>query len=232
MSMGLTMTPGYPRPPRPMRRYGRGVRAATIAGLLADPTRLKVVAALVLGAGTLEEVAEATGLPLRDVALAARRLGRAGLVRRDRHELELLTDRFGAAARAAAEAIVVWPSHPSVSVGPILAVPGLRDRLASAPVPRVAVSPIVAGQALKGPAAHMLTTLGHEVSPVGVARLYVGLIDGMVIDAADAAARNRIEALGLRVLVTQTVMGERADRERLAGEVLDFCRALAAAGAR
>src|ERR687890_751201 len=102
MSMGLTMTPGYPRPPRPMRGYGRGVRAATIAGLLADPTRLKVVAALALGAGTLEEVAEATGLPLRDVALAARRLGRAGLVRRDRHELELLTDRFGAAARAAA----------------------------------------------------------------------------------------------------------------------------------
>ena len=85
-----------------MRGYGRGVRAATIAGLLADPTRLKVVAALALGAGTLEEVAEATGLPLRDVALAARRLGRAGLVRRDRHQLELLTDRFGAAARAAA----------------------------------------------------------------------------------------------------------------------------------
>src|SRR5918996_268590 len=75
MSMGLTMTPGYPRPPRPMRGYGRGVRAATIAGLLADPARLKVVAALALGAGTLEEVAEATGLPLKDVALAARPRG-------------------------------------------------------------------------------------------------------------------------------------------------------------
>jgi hypothetical protein len=87
-----------------MRGYRRGVHAATIAGLLADPVRLKVVAALALGAGTLEQVAEATGLPLKDVALAARRLGRAGLVRRDRHELELLTERFGAAARAAAEA--------------------------------------------------------------------------------------------------------------------------------
>ena len=87
-----------------MRGYGRGVHAATIAGLLADPVRLKVVAALALGAGTLEQVAEVTGLPLKDVALAARRLGRAGLVRRDRHELELLTERFGAAARAAAEA--------------------------------------------------------------------------------------------------------------------------------
>lgn len=104
MSMGLTMTPGYPRPAPGMRGYGRGVHAATIAGLLADPVRLRVVAALALGAGTLEEVAEATGLPVKDVVLAARRLARAGLVRRDRHELELLTDRFGAAARAAAEA--------------------------------------------------------------------------------------------------------------------------------
>ena len=81
MSIGLTMGPGYPRPTRAMHGYGRGVHAATIAGLLADPTRLKVVA-----------------------ALASRRLGRAGLVRRDRHELELLTGQFGAAARAAAEA--------------------------------------------------------------------------------------------------------------------------------
>src|SRR5919112_3562535 len=104
MSMGLTMSPASPRPPRPMRGYRRGVHAATIAGLLADPVRLKVVAALALGAGTLEEVAETAGLPLKDVALAARRLGRAGLVRRDRHALELLTERFGAAARAAAEA--------------------------------------------------------------------------------------------------------------------------------
>jgi hypothetical protein len=79
------------------------VDAATIAGLLADPARLKVVAALALGAGTIEEVAQATGLSLKDVALAARRLSRAGLVRRDRHDLELLTDRFGAAARAAAQ---------------------------------------------------------------------------------------------------------------------------------
>ncbi|MGY1712056.1 DUF2087 domain-containing protein [Geodermatophilus sp. SYSU D00758] len=78
--------------------------AATIAGLLADPARLKVVAALALGAGTIEEVAAASGLSLKDVALAARRLARAGLVRRDRHDLELLTDRFGEVARAAARA--------------------------------------------------------------------------------------------------------------------------------
>jgi hypothetical protein len=85
------------------RRYRQGVDAATIVGLLADPARLKVVAALALGAGTIEEVAAAAGVPLKDVALAARRLGRAGLVRRDGHRLELLTERFQAAARAAAE---------------------------------------------------------------------------------------------------------------------------------
>jgi hypothetical protein len=80
------------------------VDAATIAGLLADPARLRVVAALALGAGTLEEVSEASGLSLKDVAHAARRLARAGLVVRDGHALALQTDRFGAAARAAAEA--------------------------------------------------------------------------------------------------------------------------------
>ena len=87
-----------------MRGYGRGVDAATIVGLLADPTRLKVVAALALGAGTIEEVAQRSGLPLKDVALAARRLARAGLVHRDRHVLTLHSDRFAVAARAAAEA--------------------------------------------------------------------------------------------------------------------------------
>jgi hypothetical protein len=87
-----------------MRRYRHGVDAATIVGLLADPVRLKVVAALALGASTIEEVSGATGLPLKDVALAARRLARAGLVHRDGHALALHTDRFGTAARAAAEA--------------------------------------------------------------------------------------------------------------------------------
>jgi hypothetical protein len=80
------------------------VDAATIAGLLADPTRLKVVAALALGSGTIEQVSQAAGLPLKDVALAARRLARAGLVHRDGHALALHTELFGAAARAAAEA--------------------------------------------------------------------------------------------------------------------------------
>jgi hypothetical protein len=78
--------------------------AGLIVGLLADPARLKVVAALALGAGTIEEVAAASGLPLKDVALAARRLARAGLVTRDGHALGLRPELFAAAARAAAEA--------------------------------------------------------------------------------------------------------------------------------
>ncbi|MFP5369182.1 MAG: ArsR family transcriptional regulator, partial [Actinomycetes bacterium] len=89
--------------------------AATIVGLLADPARLKVVAALALGATTIEDVARASGLSLKDVALAARRLARAGLVLRDGHALALRADRFGAAARAAAEAA---PAPPPLSDDP------------------------------------------------------------------------------------------------------------------
>jgi hypothetical protein len=101
MSIGLTMSVA-------VRADTVGcVDAATIAGLLADSARLKVVAALALGAETIEEVSTASGLPLKDVALAARRLARAGLVHRDGHALALHTDRFGAAARAAAEAAPV-----------------------------------------------------------------------------------------------------------------------------
>ena len=92
------------RPPDDADTVAR-VDARTIVGLLADGTRLRVVAALALGAGTLEEVAEVADLPLKDVALAARRLARAGLVHRDGHVLALHTERFGAAARAAAEAV-------------------------------------------------------------------------------------------------------------------------------
>jgi hypothetical protein len=90
-------------------------QAGLLVGLLADPARLKVVAALALGAGTIEDVAAASGLPLKDVALAARRLARAGLVTRDGHALGLRAELFGAAARAAAEAA---PPTPPLSEDP------------------------------------------------------------------------------------------------------------------
>ncbi len=135
-----------------------------------------------------------------------------------------------AAAITAAEVIVLCPSNPIVSVGPILAVPGMRQVLTDAEGPIVAVSPIVGGRALKGPADRMLATLGHEVSAVGVAALYVGLVDGLVIDEADRALAPRIEALGIAVLVAPTVMGGADDRRRLAEQTLAFARGLAAVG--
>ena len=133
-----------------------------------------------------------------------------------------------AGAIADAELIVVCPSNPIVSVGPILSVPGMRRAIRDASVPVVAVSPIVGGKALKGPADRMLATLGHEVSAAGVAALYAGegLVDGFVIDESDAALVPRIAALGMRVLATPTVMGGAEDRRRLADEVLAFGRRL------
>jgi len=126
------------------------------------------------------------------------------------------------AAIGGADAIVFCPSNPVVSVGPILAMPGMRETLASSSAPKVAVSPIVGGRALKGPADRMLASLGHEVSATGVARMYEGLVDGMVVDRIDEDERAGIEALGMRVLATESVMRDAEDRARLASETLEF----------
>jgi LPPG:FO 2-phospho-L-lactate transferase len=127
-----------------------------------------------------------------------------------------------------AEAIVLCPSNPVVSIGPILAVPGMRELLAGSPAPKVAVSPIVGGRALKGPADRMLQSLGYEVSAAGVARMYEGIVDGFVVDRIDGGEETRISALGMRVLVTDAVMRDEPNRERLAREVLSLCLKLEA----
>lgn len=127
-----------------------------------------------------------------------------------------------------AEAIIFCPSNPVVSIGPILAVPGMRELLATSPAPKVAVSPIVGGRALKGPADRMLRSLGHEVSAVGVARMYEGIVDGFVVDRRDGEEEPEISALGMRVLTTDAVMRDEPDRERLAREVLNLCSELGA----
>jgi LPPG:FO 2-phospho-L-lactate transferase len=118
-------------------------------------------------------------------------------------------------ALSRAELVVFCPSNPIVSIGPILAVPGMREALAASPAPKVAVSPIVGGRALKGPADRMLDSLGHEVSAVGVARIYESLVDAMVVDDVDAGQRPSIEGLGMRVLATDAVMRDEDDRARL-----------------
>jgi LPPG:FO 2-phospho-L-lactate transferase len=125
-------------------------------------------------------------------------------------------------ALAAADLVVFCPSNPVVSIGPILAVPGMREALAASRAPKIAISPIVGGRALKGPADRMLASLGHEVSATGVARMYGGLVEGMVVDRADEAERSEIEALGMRVLATDAIMRDAPDRARLAREVLEF----------
>lgn len=127
-------------------------------------------------------------------------------------------------AFSGADAVILGPSNPLVSIGPVLAVPGMRALIAASRddgAKTAAVSPIIGGKALKGPADRMLATLGHEATALGVARLYADLVDVFVLDHADAALARDVEALGLRPLVTDTVMTDDASRERLAAEVLE-----------
>ena len=119
-----------------------------------------------------------------------------------------------------ASAVILAPSNPIVSIGPILAVPGIREALRATDAPVVAVSPIVAGEALKGPAAAMLRTLGLGSSAVAVARLYADMLDALVLDERDAALAPQVAALGIRPVLTQTVMRDVAAKEALARATL------------
>jgi LPPG:FO 2-phospho-L-lactate transferase len=126
-------------------------------------------------------------------------------------------------AIAAAGVIVVAPSNPIVSIGPILAVPGMAPALAAARdrgTRIVAVSGIIGGKALKGPADRMLASLGHEPTALGVARGYAGLIDTFVLDTVDASLAPGVEALGITAVVTDTVMTDDDSRTRLAAAIL------------
>jgi LPPG:FO 2-phospho-L-lactate transferase len=116
-------------------------------------------------------------------------------------------------------AILVCPSNPYLSVDPILAVPGMRAALRAPGVPVIAVTPIVGGAAIKGPTAKIMGELALAPSPLTIARHYVGLIDGFVLDARDAALAAQF---ALPVHVADTLMVELCDRERLAREVLSF----------
>jgi LPPG:FO 2-phospho-L-lactate transferase len=120
-------------------------------------------------------------------------------------------------AIAEAEAIVIGPSNPVISIGPILALPGMREALRAAPAPVVAVSPFVGGRAVKGPTDAFCEQAGIERSADGVARAYADLLEGLVADEA---------ADGLPGLVTDTLMDTPGDRARLAREVLDFAASL------
>jgi len=132
-------------------------------------------------------------------------------------------------ALRAAAAVLVAPSNPIVSIGPILAVPGLAEAVAAARsrgARVVAVSGIVGGRALKGPADKMLSSLGYEASAVGVATILRPLLDGYVLDTQDADSVPAVEGLGISARVLQTVMGGKEDRARLGREVIDFSLSL------
>ena len=140
----------------------------------------------------------------------------------------------GQDAQSRGDVLLLAPSNPFLSIAPILGVAGLADAVRSAAAPVVAVSPIVAGKAVRGPADRLFVSLGGEASALGVARhyheRYPGVLDALVIDSADAALAEPIEALGIDVLVTDTVMRTEEDRRRLAEEVLAFASGLSGAG--
>jgi LPPG:FO 2-phospho-L-lactate transferase len=126
-----------------------------------------------------------------------------------------------AEAIAGADVLFLAPSNPFVSIGPILAVPGIADAVAGRAGPVVAVSPLVAGKAFRGPLARMLETLRHEPGALGVARLYEELASAFVLDPADAALAPAVEALGLRAIVTSVVIVDPAVRDDVGRAILD-----------
>ena len=129
-------------------------------------------------------------------------------------------------ADASLAGIVICPSNPFLSIGPMLSIPALRQALRSTTAPVIAVSPIVAGQSIKGPTAKMMSELGMSVTAGSIAACYHGLIDGIVIDESDASQARDIEAMGIAVHVARTIMRTLEDKRQLADDVLAFAAAL------
>ncbi|MBW2269371.1 MAG: 2-phospho-L-lactate transferase [Deltaproteobacteria bacterium] len=129
-------------------------------------------------------------------------------------------------ALRAARSILFCPSNPVVSIGPILALPGVREALRESTAPVIAISPIVAGAPVKGPADSLLRGIGAEVSARGVARLYRELIDGFVLDTRDREEASDVAALGLRCIAVDTLMRDGDVAERLARDALELADSL------
>jgi LPPG:FO 2-phospho-L-lactate transferase len=173
----------------------------------------------------------ATRITVRDESGSAELAMQEWFVR-ERAEPPVLAVRFDGAetaapapgvldAIAAADTILVCPSNPVISIGPILAVPGIRDALARRRERVVGVSPIIAGAPVKGPADRLMGPLGIEVSCVGVARAYRDFCGTLVIDARDAARAAEVEAFGVRAVVANTLMRDARVAAALARHTLD-----------
>jgi len=204
-----------------------------LSAIMADVARRWGVAARILPMSdepvrTVVETDEGT-MPFQEYFVARRCLPRVVAIRFEGAESARPQAGALAALADAAEAIVICPSNPYLSVDPILALPELRTALAAAPAPVIAVAPIVGGRAVKGPTAKIMTELGLPVSPAAVAAHYGELLDGFVLDRRDAALE---QEMPVPALVTDTIMRDRDDKVRLAHDVLDFARSLAGQGDR
>ena len=153
---------------------------------------------------------------------------------RERHQVAVHAVRFDGAERAqptpgvlesikGAEAIIFAPSNPVTSIGPILGVPGIRDALGRSDAPIVAVSPIVGGSAVSGPAGELMQMMGWPASIAGVANAYADFLDVLVVDNADEVEADRLRSANLRVHCTQTIMRSVEDRRALAQFVMELC---------
>jgi LPPG:FO 2-phospho-L-lactate transferase len=126
----------------------------------------------------------------------------------------------------AVNGVIICPSNPYLSVDPALAIPGFRQKLVDCPAPVIAVSPVVGGAAIKGPTVKIMQELGEPQTATRVAEYYRDFLTGFVIDHADTAEREVIESLGMKVLVTNTVMKSLDDRVQLARDCLAFIEEL------
>jgi LPPG:FO 2-phospho-L-lactate transferase len=194
--------------------HRRGI-AVRLLPVTDDPlrTRVTLAEASVLGPAGTEVAFQDYFVRLHhDVAVSGVRFEGAAAARPAPGVMEALE---------AAPVIVVCPSNPVVSIGPLLAVPGVRELLVARRGHVVGVSPIVAGVALKGPADRLMAELGTEPSVAGVARLYAPWVGTLVIDAADADLAGAVEAEGVRCVVTDTVMSSPERAEALGRVVVD-----------
>tara|TARA_Y100001934_G_scaffold44237_1_gene53373 strand:+ start:131 stop:658 length:528 start_codon:yes stop_codon:yes gene_type:complete len=118
-----------------------------------------------------------------------------------------------------AESIYIAPSNPFVSIEPILQIPGIRDALIQTEAPKIAISPIIGGKAIKGPAAKMLYEMGHDVSAVGVAKIYAPFIDLFVYDTIDEELAPSMDSLAIQTAHCDTIMKDRPGRKQVAVNV-------------
>ncbi len=124
------------------------------------------------------------------------------------------------------EVIILCPSNPILSIGPMLAIPKIREALGRSGGKIVGVSPIVGGKAVKGPLDRLMENLGLEVSPLGVAQLYKGFLEGFVIDEVDKSSKSRIERLGMKVTTTHTIMDSDDAKTRLAEDTIALAESI------